>query len=308
METYNAHNFTRGAALNTNVARARRPLSNEEIARACPSALAVAPHDSRSDRYKYIPTVAIIDRMRDAGFQPVAATQSLTRFSDRKDFTKHMIRFSPSVQTLVVGEAFPEIVVVNSHDGSSAYKIMSGWYRYACSNGLIVCESQQAEITVMHKGNIEDLVVDGSQHVLEGQQKTAKVIDAWQTLQLTNGEQEALADAARTIRFGENVTDDDGNVVNVKVDTPITARQLLDFRRYDDNKPDLWHTFNRIQENVTKGGLHGVRRTVNERTGRREQRRMSTREIKGIDQDVKLNRALWQLADNMAKLKGYAAA
>lgn len=32
-------------------------------------------------------------------------------------------------------------------------------------------------------------------------------------------------------------------------------------------------------------------------------RELSTRQVKGIDQDVKLNRALWQLAERMAELK-----
>jgi len=54
-----------------------------------------------------------------------------------------------------------------------------------------------------------------------------------------------------------------------------------------------------VQENVIKGGLHGVQRDGN---GRRL-RAVSTRQVKGIDQDVKLNRALWQLAERMAELK-----
>jgi hypothetical protein len=32
-------------------------------------------------------------------------------------------------------------------------------------------------------------------------------------------------------------------------------------------------------------------------------RRTTTREVKAIDQDVKLNRALWHLAERMAELK-----
>jgi hypothetical protein len=28
-------------------------------------------------------------------------------------------------------------------------------------------------------------------------------------------------------------------------------------RRFDDRRPDLWSVFNRTQENLTKGGLHG---------------------------------------------------
>jgi hypothetical protein len=37
-------------------------------------------------------------------------------------------------------------------------------------------------------------------------------------------------------------------------------------------------------------------------------RRVTTREVRGIDQDVRLNRALWQLAERMAELKGAAVA
>jgi hypothetical protein len=52
--------------------------------------------------------------------------------------------------------------------------------------------------------------------------------------------------------------------------------------------------FNRTQENLTKGGLHG--RSAN---GRRQQ----TRPVQGIDSDVRLNRALWLLADGLRQLK-----
>jgi hypothetical protein len=49
-----------------------------------------------------------------------------------------------------------------------------------------------------------------------------------------------------------------------------------------------------VQENLTKGGLHGRSRMG---------RSMSTRPITGIDQNVKLNLALWVLADAMRQMK-----
>jgi len=76
--------------------------------------------------------------------------------------------------------------------------------------------------------------------------------------------------------------------------------QLLAPRRSEDNGNDLWRTFNRIQENALRGGMKA--RNATDEMGRRG-RRVSTREVKGIDQDVKLNRALWQLAERMAELK-----
>jgi len=69
-------------------------------------------------------------------------------------------------------------------------------------------------------------------------------------------------------------------------------------RRRDDNGADLWRTFNRVQENAVRGGLSAWGHDAN---GHR--RRTTTREVKAIDQDVKLNRALWHLAERMAELK-----
>lgn len=81
--------------------------------------------------------------------------------------------------------------------------------------------------------------------------------------------------------------------------TPITPDQLLAPRRWEDAGNDLWKVFNRVQENVIAGGLSAIKRDEN---GRRV-RRVSTRQVKGIDADVKLNRALWTLGGKMAELK-----
>lgn len=279
-------------------------LTNDQIASLCPSAMALEPHQSRSDRYVYIPTVKVIDGMRDAGFNPVKALQCKTRDASRSEFTKHIIRFQHRDSAAFLertGGALPEIVLVNAHDGSSAYKLMFGVFVLVCSNGLIKGDISDS-VNVQHKGNIIDAVIDGSNRILGNADRTAGVIEDWQRLQLTSGEQHALAVAAHTVRFGE--TQEDGTV---KVDTPISADQLLNYRRQEDNKPDLWHTMNRIQENVIRGGLSAVRRTTDER-GRRHSRRVSTRQVNGIDQDVKLNRAIWTLAENMAALKAQQVA
>ena len=68
-------------------------LSNDEIRRYAPSAFAIEPYHGQSNRYTFIPTSSVIDGMRAAGFLPVSASQSRARLADRKDYTKHMIRF-----------------------------------------------------------------------------------------------------------------------------------------------------------------------------------------------------------------------
>jgi len=257
-----------------------------------PSAFATHAHESRSDRYTYIPTINVIEGMIKAGFQPFSASQSRSRIEGKAEFTKHMIRFRHMDLTspMVVGDIIPEVVLVNSHDGTSAYKLIAGMFRLVCSNGLMVADSTTASVSVMHKGNIVADVIDASNGIITSSQKALNAASAWSNLQLTDGEQSAFAEAAHTVRFAD---------AEGKVTTPITAAQLLRPRRSDDNGADLWKTFNRVQENVIKGGLHGIQRDAN---GRRL-RAVSTRQVKGIDQDVKLNRALWTLAERMAELK-----
>jgi hypothetical protein len=281
------HSFTHGTPAN----RPQQPLTLDQIAHYAPSAMATAPHASRSDRYTYIPTMNIIEGMMREGFQPFKASQSSSRIEGKEAFTKHMIRFRHQTSAaLAVGDSVPEIVLINSHDGTSAYKLVAGVFRLVCSNGLVVAESTTGSIAIHHKGNILENVIEGSYRIVEDSKKALGAIGVWGNLQLTTGEQTAYAEAAHTMRFA----DSEG-----KVTTPITAAQLLRPRRAEDDAADLWHTMNRVQENVIRGGLHGVQRDP----GGRRLRAVTTREVKGIDQDVKLNRALWQLAERMAELK-----
>ena len=289
------HDFTVGTYAN----KKQEPLTLEQVAHFAPSAMAVAPHESRSDRYTYIPTVNIIQGLMQNGFQPFAASQSHTRLADRQDFTKHMIRFrhlgTNPTELMRVGDVVPEVVLINSHDGTSLYKLIAGLYRLVCSNGLMVSDSQLGSISIKHKGNILDNVIEGSYKLIESSDNVLSTVNNWTRLQLTSGEQTALAESAHTLRFA----DSEGNV-----DTPIKPAQLLTPRRYQDNGSDLWQTFNRIQENTIKGGLSARQPNAVNPDGRFVRgRKVSTRQVNSIDADVRLNRALWQLGERMAKLK-----
>ena len=80
----------------------------------------------------------------------------------------------------------------------------------------------------------------------------------------------------------------------------IKPEQFLRPRRYQEKgKDDLFTVFNIAQENAIKGGLRGWARDEKGRV-----KRASTREIKSIDQNNALNRALWTLAERMMQLKG----
>ena len=54
-------------------------LTDDEVRQRAPSVFAEAPHETRSQRYAYIPTVSVLTALRKEGFQPVFAAQSKTR-------------------------------------------------------------------------------------------------------------------------------------------------------------------------------------------------------------------------------------
>lgn len=298
----------------TSINKVQQPITLDAVRRFAPSAFATAPHESRSSRYAYIPTSEVIAALMREGFQPFSATQSVARIEGKQNFTKHMIRFRHVSTDIArqVGDVVPEVALMNSHDGSSSYWLMEAMYRLTCLNGMFVAQPGGQTLKVNHTGNIVHQVIEGSFAVIERSVKALNVVSDWSRLQLTSGEQRIFAETAHDLRFANS----DG-----QVSTPITPAQLLAPRRAEDTadgrfhswRPetavpaaDLWRTLNVVQENVIKGGLHGVARGTDER-GRPTRRNVTTRQVNGIDQDVKLNRALWTLAEKMAELKSASA-
>jgi len=259
--------------------RSAQPLTNDEIARFAPSIFANEAHESRSQRYTYIPTINVLDGLRKEGFSPFMVVQTRTRNPDKREHTKHMIRMRHANQ-IQAGEA-NEIILLNSHDGSSSYQMLAGVFRFVCQNGMVVGDTV-GDIRVPHKGDVISQVIEGAYQVVDSFAAADEQREGMQSLTLPEGEQTAFARAALALRY-----DDD------TAPAPITEQQLLTPKRWEDRKPDLWTTFNRVQENMVRGGLRGRNA---------KGRPTTTRPVNGIDQSIKLNRALWVLAAEMRRL------
>ena len=262
------------------VLRSEHPLSDDQIRAVAPSIFADAPHTSRSERYSYIPTATVLAKLRGEGFEPFMVCQTRVRADDRREYTKHMIRLRHASQ--INGREANEIILLNSHDGTSSYQMLAGMFRFVCKNGL-VCGDTVTDVRVPHKGDVAAQVIEGAYEVLHGFDRARASRDAMQAIALDNGEAEVFARAALALKYDDPAKP-----------APITETQVLAPRRIDDDHRDLWSVFNRTQENLLRGGLHG--RSAN---GRRQ----TTRPVQGIDQDLRLNRALWLLADGLRQLK-----
>ena len=279
-------------ARNTRVMRGDQPLSEDQMRAAAPSIFAEGKHASRSERYTYIPTIDVLRGLRKEGFEPFMVAQGASRVEGKAEFTKHMIRMrhhrdrSGQVQTRPEAN---EVILINSHDGASSYQMLAGMFRFICQNGLVVGEVVE-DIRIPHRGDIQGEVIEGAFRVLDQFEAVGEHTVAMKALQLQPPEEIAFATAALALRFGDRAVEEGGG----HRPAPVTAEQLIEARRPEDLGHSLWTTFQRVQENVIRGG----------QPGRSAQgRRLQTRPVGSIDRGVSLNPALWMLAEEMCKLK-----
>lgn len=262
------------------------PIEREALRRIAPSVFAEFPHGSRSAQYAYIPTSAVLDRLEREGFRPYSVMQGGSRDETKRNFTKHLIRLRHESQTLQVGGTHNEIVLLNSHDGTSSYRLMAGVFRLVCGNGMVVAQNMIEDVRIPHKGDIAGAVLDGCISIMDKLPVVSESIAEMSAIELSGPEQTAFARAALIARYGDD-------------DSPIRPEQVLAPRRSADVRPDLWTVLNTAQENIIRGGVGYVQRDSD---GRRQAFRR-TREIRGVDQNTSVNRALWALAEEMKALK-----
>lgn len=264
-------------ASNSRVLQANHPLSDEQIMSVAPSIFTVEAHERMSERYTAIPTIDVLNALRSEGFMPFMVAQTKVRDPGRREHTKHMLRLRRASD--VTASEANEVILINSHDGTSSYQMTAGILRFVCMNGL-VCGDNIVGVKVRHSGDVVDEVVEGAYTIAGEFTRVDEARERMQSIVLKPQEQLAFASSALLLKYDEGAA-------------PVRPEQLLRPRRWDDRGDDLWRTFNRVQENMTKGGLRSISTTG---------RRIRTRAVEGLNRDVKLNKALWTLADEMAKL------
>ena len=263
-------------------------LEDQDIRQIAPSIFANQPWSETSQNYRFLPTISVVNAMRDSGFNVVKATQSRCRIEGKGDFTKHMIRMrhSSNMYSLNIGDEVPEIVLVNSHDRSSAFKLMLGIFRLVCSNGMVVASQKIESLSVRHSGsdNLLNEVIDISAEIVKEAPKAFEQINRFKSISLSPDEQIAFAKGAK-----ELIT----TSIDVKPEKLLSIRRYNDFPNKDGSR-DAWKTFNVIQENIIRGGVRGTNA---------KNRTMRTRAVTSVQNDININKALWVLAEELGRLK-----
>ena len=262
-------------------------MTKEQLKEVCPLAFAKeATNPNVSGKYLFVNTETIVDDLDKLGWKPVQAAQRKGR-GKSTIFSKHMVAFQ-NPEIMIKGKdgdnAFPRIIMTNSHDGMQAFKFSVGIFRLVCSNGLVVADEQFSEFKIKHKGYTFNELRGVVNEAVADLPNKVKVLNDMKNRILTQEEKNKLALDAMLIRANITPGSEKAKEFNYDDETII---DILDPKRKEDKGDDLWKVFNVIQEKITQGDFHAAL------TGAKVRK---VRKIKSFEKDLKVNKELFKLA------------
>ena len=252
-------------------------LSTEQIKSKAPSIFTSTAVQGVSDKYTHIPTSNVIDDMDLLGWKVVDAKEVKARKGI--GFQKHLLVFRN--EDVVINGAdgdtvFPQILLTNSHDGKNSFTFTAGLFRMICENGLVISTEQFEDVKMRHMGYTFEELQEQIKGMVERLPLTVESMNKMKQIEMSQDAAIEFARKAIATRFKEN------EIENASID----INQLLAPTRKEDEGNDLWSVFNVVQEKILEGDFNytfGVKLR-------------KARKIKNFNQDLKINKELFNLA------------
>ena len=260
-------------------------MTKEQIKAVCPLAFYDEPtNPGVSNKYMMANTETIIDDMARLGWYPVEAKQCRAKKGSKGIRSFHMIAFqNEEVKIMQDGEteAYPRIILTNSHDGFRSFKFMCGIYRLICSNGLVIATEEFANISIRHINYTFEELRKVVAQAIDAIPEQVKVMNKMKQTELTDEQKYDLA--LRVLKARKGVEEDDKFTA-----TKDSLDDMLAPVRTEDAGNDLWTVFNVLQEKAIKGGYSYA---SDETKKPRKQR-----SIKSAVKDISLNQTMFAIA------------
>ena len=263
-------------------------LTKDQIRNSSPLVFADAPTNPNvSKKYLFVNTETIIDDLEKLGWLPVQAAERKSRKKEGTIFSKHMVAFqNPDIKiTSDDGDdAYPRILLTNSHDGMQAFKFSVGIFRLVCSNGLVIADEKFSDFKIKHKGYTFGQLRKVVKQAVNDLPNKVQIMNDMKNRILSPEEKHKLALDAMLIRANVKPGSEQAEAFNYDDETIV---DILDPRREADKGDDLWRVFNVVQEKITQGDFHAALNGAKVR---------KVRKIKSFEKDLKVNKELFKLA------------
>jgi len=263
----------------------RKELTMDELKMICPEIAtpevnpALRQKLGITDKYVHVPTEKVIEDIIELGWTPINAYRVASR-GKRTGTGRHMVKFV-NYDFMEEGKTeYPELLLTNSHDGTTAFKLDVGIFRLVCSNGMVVKSQDFGSMRVRHYGYDFETIKGAVNDLVEQIPDYLKQVEEMKEQKLERDQMLEFARQAAMLRMTK--------VNEEAIDEVVDIEDLLESTRKEDDGNGLWEVFNRLQEKVVNGKF-------NYAFGKKERK---ARPVKGFKSQVKLNQDLWELASS----------
>ena len=262
-------------------------LNDDEIKLLCPVAFkdkmtkAEINKLGLSEHYSFVPTMNVINDLRELGYEVVDATQVKARKKSTNGYQKHLITLEHPKYKVEGSKEYPQILLTNSHDGGNAFTLSAGIFRLVCSNGLVIKTEDYGSARLVHKGYSFEAVQKLVKEFEETVDEVLTRITAMKKVQLTKEQQIEFAKQAALLRFKSKSYNEDN------IEKVVNIDDLLNVDRKEDAGNGLYEVFNRVQESLINGKYTYL--------GTKDKPRKA-RPIKNFKQNIEVNSKLSKLA------------
>ena len=268
-------------------------LSMDDLRKACPAAFKTSPTNPNvSERYVQASTATVIEDLAKLGWYPTEAKQCRAKKGSKGIRSFHMIALqNPNVKiskmvensdgtTTEIVDSYPRIILTNSHDGFNSFKFILGLVRLICSNGLVLCSDEFANLSIRHINYTFETLRTVVTDIVEKVPYVVNTMNDMKNTIISDDNKKELATAVIKIRKEM----DDNQQIELD---EATIMDILMPVREEDKGDDLWTVFNVCQEKMIKGGFQA--------TGKNDKVRKQ-RKITSIKKDIEYNQRLWEIA------------
>jgi hypothetical protein len=272
----------------TDLVHANGILTDSQVRYIAPSVFATdRNHKRTSDRYSFLSTAEIIKPLQQEGWEIVGVNTTKARYAEAvptdRNFARHMVVLAHArdLENYSYSKVCPRVILSNSHDGSSACRLQAGLFRAACANGLVIADGTVQSQVIRHSRTTIERAILAAIYLRDQSQNILNRVEAFSARELDYSEQIGFAARAVGIRYGNE-------------EAGARPCDVLAARREEDRGNDLWRVFNRVQENIIKGGFEVVRPKLGWQVSQQK-----AKEIKAIDALLSVNTKLWAAAEDL---------
>ena len=269
-------------------------LTTERIQQLAPAVFSDTKAERLSDRYASLNTAQLLPVLADFGYFPMQAAQKKSRKGEAQH-SSHMLSFAKTYHTEdIIGDVRPEIILYNSHDGSSSVRLFAGCFRFICSNGIVAGDGFQSRMYHNAKAinGFEDMLAS----TVNSLPLLMERIEKLRSTKLMYSDAVEMARKGVQTRwkmFDETIED----IPFGSYATEKTVRDALTVQRNEDDYMDAFTVFNRIQEAVVRGNAF-VRSLTKANTSSVYKGMMrKARPISSVSEGIRVNSELWAIAD-----------